>query len=147
MKCQLVQILAVAMILSQTVAMFIFYPAKLGHRLYSAMNEHVLGSSKLVESAENSAWRLPDILCTEINIIKQFSAINLVQVNSKTVRKMCYILDIFFDLRERLINSKHYNKVTMLNDVDNEIINIKTHLQKIEKDINIFIKNKEAESR
>ena len=106
-----------------------------------------LSDSKLAKSARSDEVKLVDALQDEDDVITQFSTINLVQFSRKNINQVYDIIDRLFDLRERLINSKHYNKVTMFNDVDNEIGNIKTHLQTIKKNAKIFIKNKEAESR
>ena len=149
MKYRLVQILAVAMILSQTVSTRTYYPAKLEHILDSSIDDYTaLSDSKLAKSARSDEVKLVDALQDEVDdVITQFSTINLVQFSRKNINQVYDIIDRLFDLKERLINSKHYNKVTMFNDVDNEIGNIKTHLQTIKKNAKIFIKNKEAESR
>ena len=139
MKCRLIQILAVAMLLGQTVSMltFEFLPKGFIRMFELAIGEHVLGSANVAESAAiTGVIKSIDKLHAELNAIKQqLDTINFEQLDYTNKGQVHVMIEKLFEIREHARKSTYKDNDTLLKKVNKEIDLLITNLQKAKQNI------------
>ena len=148
MKCELVQILTVAMILGQIMSMFKFDSQELKKVFDSMKTKNTINNIQNARLTEHKELELIDVLYNNINYaIKHLSTGNCLQFDSQNAKKIYTIVDKLLDLRENILEYKFKNKFVIVDDIDENIDRLKIQLEEKKKDLETYIKNKIAKRK
>ena len=141
MKCGLVQILAVAMVLGQTVSMdaYGFLPKGFIRMHELITGEPVSGVTKVAELATSGKVRIVDTLYAEVyDIIEELDSVNFEQFQYINEEEVYTKVNKLLEIRELVKKSTHDND-KLLKKLDNKISHIIENLQNSKQNIRFDI--------